>query len=325
MPMAQLSPPRISIVIPAYNTEQYLASTVATVAAQTFEDWELTIVDDGATDSTGNLAEQIAASDPRMRVLHKANGGLPNARNAGMRVSNPDVPYIIFLDADDLWQQDTLGSLLAELDQHEEWSGVYSQGQYIDDKNQLLRPGYLEHWAENRLALSQDFRSRVLHPPAAGPTTFEMLALRNYVPSSGAILLRRQDLESAGMFNESLRSAEDWNMWMRLSLHKPIGYVSRVLFQYRRHGTNMSNDNWRMKREQFRAALHVYETCQLTYYQRRLFVHSQSIWIQIYWAREELLRGRPLGALHHLAMIVFNLVNYHLIPKLRRRAAPGSG
>lgn len=92
--------PTISVIIPAYNAESFLEEALEAVYAQTFTDWELILVDDGSTDSTGAICDRAAARDARVKVVHKANGGLSDARNAGL--DRAGGRYVYFMDADDL-------------------------------------------------------------------------------------------------------------------------------------------------------------------------------------------------------------------------------
>lgn len=89
----------ISVIIPAYNAERFLQACVDSVVGQTARDWEMVIVDDGSTDSTPGICDRAAAGDPRIRVVHKPNGGLSDARNAGIDAARGD--RLFFLDADD--------------------------------------------------------------------------------------------------------------------------------------------------------------------------------------------------------------------------------
>lgn len=89
----------LSIIVPVYNTEKYLKNCIESVLKQTFSDWELILVDDGSTDSSGSICDQYAQADNRIKVIHKPNGGLSAARNTGIDHSRGK--YITFLDSDD--------------------------------------------------------------------------------------------------------------------------------------------------------------------------------------------------------------------------------
>lgn len=91
--------PEISIIVPVYNVEKYLEKCVDSILAQTFRDFEVVLVDDGATDSSGKLCDQLCEKDARIRVIHKENGGLSSARNAG--IENARGNYLAFIDSDD--------------------------------------------------------------------------------------------------------------------------------------------------------------------------------------------------------------------------------
>ena len=93
---------KISVVIPVYNVENYLEACVRSVQAQTWQDIEMVLVDDGATDGSGALCDALAAQDARIRVLHQPNQGLAMARNNGLAAATGD--YVGFLDSDDYWQ-----------------------------------------------------------------------------------------------------------------------------------------------------------------------------------------------------------------------------
>ncbi len=100
----------VSVIIPVYNVEKYMKQCVESVLRQTYKDLEIILVDDGSTDSSGALCDEYALSDDRITVIHKENGGLSDARNAGMAAAHGE--YIYFLDSDDYIRKDTIGQLL---------------------------------------------------------------------------------------------------------------------------------------------------------------------------------------------------------------------
>lgn len=91
--------PEISIIVPIYNVAQYLHKCVDSILAQTFTNFEVILVDDGATDNSGAICDAYAEQDSRVKVIHKVNGGLSDARNAGIEVAQ--APYLGFIDSDD--------------------------------------------------------------------------------------------------------------------------------------------------------------------------------------------------------------------------------
>lgn len=99
MDMNEAKAPMVSVVIPVYNVEQYLCECVDSVLSQTMQDFEIILVDDGATDSSGAICDRYGAQDPRIRVIHRKNGGLSEARNTGLDAAIGE--YVYFLDSDD--------------------------------------------------------------------------------------------------------------------------------------------------------------------------------------------------------------------------------
>ncbi|HFI0030673.1 TPA: glycosyltransferase family 2 protein [Streptococcus suis] len=112
-----MNKPLISIIVPVYNVENYLDECIQTVLAQTYSNWELLLINDGSTDSSGTICDDYAKGDERIRVIHKNNGGLSDARNAG--IDNCTGEYITFLDSDDGIREDFLETCLITAIQHD--------------------------------------------------------------------------------------------------------------------------------------------------------------------------------------------------------------
>ena len=107
--------PDISIVIPVYNTKEYLTRCVSSLTGQTHSNIEICLVDDGSTDGSGKLCDELAGTDPRIRVLHKENEGQGIARNEGIRMAEGE--FVAFLDSDDYWDHDGCRKILERLRQ----------------------------------------------------------------------------------------------------------------------------------------------------------------------------------------------------------------
>ena len=142
--------PFFSIVIPVYNVENYLRQCVESVLTQTFENIEVILVDDGSPDNCPAICDEYARQDPRVRVIHKANGGLSDARNCGIRAARGQ--YMLFLDSDDYWgDPEALETVHRRIGQYGESADmvmfqaqlIYPDGTIIPDKN-----GFPEHFNE---------------------------------------------------------------------------------------------------------------------------------------------------------------------------------
>lgn len=101
--------PKISVIVPVYNVEKYLRRCIDSILAQTFTDFELLLIDDGSKDSSGEICDEYARNDERVRVFHKENGGVSSARNLGL--DNAKGEWVSFVDADDIIYSNNLDIL----------------------------------------------------------------------------------------------------------------------------------------------------------------------------------------------------------------------
>ena len=151
--------PLISIIIPIYKVEPYLCCCVDSVLSQTFRNLEIILVDDGSPDHCPILCDEYAAKDPRIKVIHKQNGGLSDARNAGMAVATGH--YLMFVDSDDWLEQDAVETLFQLLRENKAQLAIGGmQRAAEDDANIILqsdRNGSSQETSMTSLQAMQDF------------------------------------------------------------------------------------------------------------------------------------------------------------------------
>lgn len=202
---------RVSVVIPVYNGEQYIQETLESVLGQTYPDVEVIVVDDGSTDSTLDI---LASYGDRLRVFRQKNSGAAAARNKGIQEATGK--WVAFVDADDVWLPEKLENQLAACSEYL-WSHTAS----------VFRGGV------NNGKLDSDFT-----PKHAG-CVLEKLVCGNFITTSTVVVDRAVLLESGG-FDVSLRSVQDWDLWIRIASKHALGYLSEPLALYRVHAASAS-------------------------------------------------------------------------------------
>lgn len=126
---------KFSIIVPVYNTEEYVGACIESVLAQSYQNYELMLVDDGSTDNSGNICEEYSKKDKRIRVLHKENSGQIEARCYGIKESVGD--YIVFLDSDDLLAPNALEVIFNKFEQHKCDMLIYSAERFWENPNSI--------------------------------------------------------------------------------------------------------------------------------------------------------------------------------------------
>ncbi len=217
--------PMVSVVIPAYNCEGYVREAIESVLAQTFDEFELIVVDDAATDGTAAVLAEYERAGRLCVVRHERNRGLSAARNSGIRAARGR--YVTFLDADDVWRPEKLAYQAAILRRHPELALLGN--------------------AELNFADGSSYRFPPLPQDAAlRPVTRGELLMGPCGLSPSNAIMGREVFDEVGLFDEELRAAEDRDMWLRVAGRFPAAVDDAVLNAYRLHGDNMSADPARM-------------------------------------------------------------------------------
>ena len=194
--------PAFSVVVPAYNASRTIGATIGSVLRQSHEDLELIVVDDGSSDGTPDLVREFGANDERLRLVEQPNKGTAGARNTGIGEARADL--VAFLDNDDMWMPSYLEMMGAALERAPEAGFAYTDAWIFNDATgRILKKPSLEHY------------EAVPDPAPPADLLSRFLGHLNFVMSSTTV--RREALEATGGFDESIRGADDFDLWVRIA------------------------------------------------------------------------------------------------------------
>ncbi len=246
--MSQEKSPALSVVMPAYNSAAFIAEAMQSVLAQTWEDLELIVVDDGSRDETPAIAARIAAADPRVTLIEQPNSGRPSAaRNTGLARARGR--YLAFLDSDDVWFPDRVARMIAGLEAHPHWLAVFHDLKLVAEDGSDLGRLYLA---------DADFLGKAapwLTDDADGwrecsERFFVFMSLHYAAVHTQSIMIARERLSDPRVdFDASFVVCEDNDLWIRVAMQGRLGYLDAVLSAYRQHGSSVTRDPYRYIRE----------------------------------------------------------------------------
>ena len=213
--------PLVSVILTTCNgaSRGFLAQAIKGVLNQTFQDYELVIIDDGSRDGTKEECKRYLV-DPRVRYIYQENRGLAGARNTGIRASS--CRYICFLDDDDIWKpaklQRQLEFVNVQLRNVSRWGLIFTWIELIDEGGKLI--GYRGHHQKGAI--------------------YRKLLFGNTIDAPSSVLVKREVFTEVGLFDESLRNCQDWDMWLRIARKYHIFPLKEYLVQYREHKNSIS-------------------------------------------------------------------------------------
>lgn len=208
--------PRVSVVIPTHNRPDFLRAAISSVLHQTFEDFELVIVDDASETNTLEVVDSF--HDRRLKLIrHENRKGGSAARNTG--IVNSRGAYVAFLDDDDEWLPEKLRLQVDLLQNSPARVGIVYSG-YL-----AVERATGEVWDVRRPTRKGDLSEQLLQD--------------NWVGSPSSVLARRECFQNAGLFDESLPSFQDYDLWIRISRTFLIDCISEPLFRFNCHGNRI--------------------------------------------------------------------------------------
>lgn len=216
--------PKVSIIIPAYNCEDFILETIESILSQTYKDYEIIVVNDGSTDRTAEILQRYGN---KIRYIYQPNGGTCKAVNTGILNAKGD--YIAFIDHDDGWLPDKLSLQVSLLEKNRTLGLVYS------DAYLLKNESFASPTAQSIRAFCQ------WGSPRRGKI-FQDLFLNNFIVSS-SVVVRKECFEKVGMFQTSAQPVEDYDRWLRIAANYEIDYIDKPLAKYRTHDRCHSKDS----------------------------------------------------------------------------------
>lgn len=292
-----MSVPLVSVVVPVFNGERYLAESVRSALGQSWPKVEVLIVDDGSTDGSLQVARDLA-SDPRVRLLSGANGGPARARNLGIRESRGE--FIAFLDADDLWLPHKLERQIPLFSGSPSPDVVYSQRLTVDAEGEEIE-GY--------------------RPPVLHGRVLDEMWVDNFICMSSAVV-RRGLFDRVGLLDEALRMSEDFDFWLRAAIHCTFRGVEEPLVKYRVHGNQTS----RRTEERVRVAWEIrgrFETAYGTHLSGRARRGARARHFAARGLRQEREGERWLGFVSYLRALRLEPTNGMALRGVAKALLPG--
>lgn len=223
-----MNAPRVTVIVANYNYARFLPDALESVLAQSYENCEILVIDDGSTDESRAILEGYRG---RVRSIFQENRGVSAARNRGIAEST--TPVVAFLDADDMWHPHKLARQIERLDDAS-IGMVYAGLSYVDVDGDALGKTLVG---------------------SRGPRLEELALLRSPGVTGGgsSVIIRRSVLAKVGPFDESLSTSADWDMWRRIACHTSIDVVAEPLVLYRQHTSAMHTNVEVFERDMLRA------------------------------------------------------------------------
>lgn len=204
----------VTIIVPCYKVEKYLRNCIESILHQSYNNWELILVDDGSPDRSGEICDEYAKIDDRVRVIHKKNGGLSSARNAGLDIMRGE--YVSFLDSDDFWHSDYLKILMSYI---------------ITENAEIAQCGFVRG-------------EETTFPPFNQKESNQMYDNHSIFISGVAKIIMCGKIYKADLFKKvrmpvGLINEDDWTTWKLYYQAKKIVVINRPLYYYTYNSTSI--------------------------------------------------------------------------------------
>lgn len=297
----------ISVVIPLYNKEKQIAATLRSVFNQTFQDFEVVIVNDGSTDSSVSVVESLG--DSRIRLINQKNSGVSAARNRGITEAKGE--YIALLDADDEWKSDYLATQMSLAKQYPEASVFATNYEFRDASGEVTLTILRNIWFEGDSGILNNY--------------FEVASLSHPPLWTSAIMVRKEAIEAIGGFPIGIKSGEDLLTWARLACRYKIAYCREPFAVFNVEGYEVSEQPKRIPAKNDYVADELvrlkkeFNPANINHYISHWHKMRSSVYMRL-GMRKQSIKEALRGLRYHLAN--YKLVVYIAINLLPRKLQP---
>jgi len=223
--------PKVSVNICCYNSKRFIKETIESVLTQTFNDFEVIIINDGSIDSTEEIIKKFG--DPRIRYFYQENRGLSTSRNKAISLAKGE--YIALLDHDDLWEPEKLKLQVEFLDKNPAVGIISSDGHTISENNKILK---------RFSKINRFYRGKIVNQ-----------LIEKYWIVCSTVMMRKELLNETNWFRSDFKIAEEYDLFLRLALNTEFDYINKPLIKYRFHAGNTSKNEEKLYQEEIRIIL----------------------------------------------------------------------
>jgi glycosyltransferase involved in cell wall biosynthesis len=275
--------PLVSIIMPAYNAEKFISKSIESVLQQTYQNWELLVVNDGSKDNTSSIVKLFNYT--RIKLIEQENGGVSKARNTG--IANSTGEFIAFLDSDDLWLKDKLEIQVKYMRNNQ--NIVLSYGDYLS----FIEDGKIIENKQLYPFKIKDLKQRLL--------VFNFIATLT-------VMVKSDVLKATGGFDTELFGPEDWDLWIKISQKGDIGYIKENLAMYREHEGGISKNKKRQLGEEYKVIKRHVSTCDNSeLYKKALWFFELKL-SNYYFSQKDMKRFL-ISYLHMIKLLPFKVEN----------------
>lgn len=301
---------KVSIILPSYNYARYMDERIESLLNQTYEDFELIIVDDASTDNSVEVIKKYEG-DPRIKTkFFSQNSGLPYKRwNDAADIACGD--YILFAGADDSCAPTMIEKLVEKLDANPNVGIAYCQSMEMDSESKLVRSMKKYTDTLDKERWSKDYVDK-------GTNECRYLVIKNVIPNASAAMIRRPIFDELGRFDENLKLVADWTLWSKIMMVSDVAFVAEPLNYFRCHSGTVRSKMMKVgshTEEIYGFISKITQTANVPQkYSERAYERAAYRWVN---SILRLLITQPWLALKQ-AQVVYKMAN-KFDPKLNRR------